>query len=73
MMTLLRSLHTIAAQRGDGLCPELLNMVAPSPAWAGLERMEHGIGVAKGARLDGGAKGNGRSAEIVVLAAQKRA
>lgn len=38
-MTLLRGLHSIAAQRGDGLRPELLRMMTPSPAWSGVERM----------------------------------
>lgn len=39
MMPLLRCLHQIAAQRGDGLRPELTEMSAPSPAWTGVERM----------------------------------
>lgn len=39
MMTLLRGLHSIAAQRGDGLRPELLRMTTASPAWSGGEHM----------------------------------
>lgn len=39
MMTLLRGLHAIAAQRGDGLRPELLEMITPSPAWSNIEKM----------------------------------
>ncbi len=39
MMPLLRCLHQIAAQRGDGLRPELTEMSAPSPAWASVERL----------------------------------
>ena len=39
MMTLLRGLHSIAAQRGDGLRPELLRMIKPSPAWSEVERI----------------------------------
>jgi len=33
MMTLLRSLHSIAARRGDGLRPELLAMTTPAHGW----------------------------------------
>jgi hypothetical protein len=36
-MLLLRSLHAMAASRGDGLHPELLNMMARSKAWADIE------------------------------------
>jgi len=39
MMTLLRSLHAIAAQRGDGLRPEFLEMTTPSPAWSNIEAL----------------------------------
>ncbi|MEI3854353.1 MULTISPECIES: hypothetical protein [Ensifer] len=39
MMTMLRGLHSIAAQRGDGLRPELLRMIRPSQAWSGVEHM----------------------------------
>jgi hypothetical protein len=42
MMTLLRGLHSIAAQRGDGLRPEFLRMSTPSPAWDGIERTSSG-------------------------------
>jgi hypothetical protein len=36
-MMLLRSLHAMAASRGDGLHPELLNMMTRSKAWAEIE------------------------------------
>lgn len=39
MMTLLRSLQAIAAQRGDGLHPELLEMIMPSAVWSKIEKM----------------------------------
>lgn len=33
MLGLLRSLHSIAARRGDGLRPELLAMTTPAHGW----------------------------------------
>ncbi|CAN7298776.1 hypothetical protein LJR030_002682 [Rhizobium sp. LjRoot30] len=39
-MTLLQGLHSIAAQRGDGLLPELL---ALSPARFEIERMRNAV------------------------------
>jgi len=41
MLTLLRGFHAIAAQRGDGLRPELLGMTSPSQAWSSIETMEN--------------------------------
>lgn len=38
MITLLRGLHSIAAQRGDGLHPELLRRIAPTPELGRLIR-----------------------------------
>ncbi len=38
MMTLLRGLHSIAAQRGDGLRPELLRRLVPSAPWSDIKR-----------------------------------
>jgi hypothetical protein len=38
MMTLLRLLHSIAAARGDGLRPELLEMITPSATWSDIKR-----------------------------------
>ncbi|MBN9244326.1 MAG: hypothetical protein J0I98_16185 [Mesorhizobium sp.] len=38
MTTFLYALHSIAARRGDGLRPEFLGAVAPTPARPGLER-----------------------------------
>jgi hypothetical protein len=38
MMSLLRGLHSIAAQRGDGLRRELLRMLTPSATWSDIEQ-----------------------------------
>ena len=38
MMTLLRGLHAIAAQRGDGMRPELLKAVLSSPECADIDQ-----------------------------------
>jgi len=75
MMTLLRGLHSIAAQRGDGLRPELLEMTTPSPAWAEVERMS-------GAMIIEDTEGKtapemerraqSQSAEVVVMPPRKR-
>lgn len=68
MMTLLRGFHAIAAQRGDGLRPELLEMMSRSRAWSNVEQMENAR-VADGAtttQTDTPAEGV-TSAEIVAL------
>lgn len=68
MMTLLRGFHAIAAQRGDGLRPELLEMMSPSRAWSNVEKMENArvADVATTMQTDTPAEGV-TSAEIVVL------
>lgn len=38
MMTLLRGLHAIATQRGDGLRPELLEAVLSAPGSADIDQ-----------------------------------
>jgi hypothetical protein len=38
MLMLLRALHAIAAQRGDGLRPELVQMISQSPPCTGSDR-----------------------------------
>lgn len=40
MITLLRGLHSIAAQRGDGLRPEFLTMTSASTSPAKIEEIE---------------------------------
>lgn len=73
MMTLLSRLHAIAAQRGDGLRPELLEMITPSAARSGIEQMgstttlEHPDATAS----NDPAK-HVPSAEVVTLPPQKR-
>mgnify|MGYP000036967835 CR=1 FL=1 len=73
MITLLRGLHSIAAQRGDGLRPEFLTMTTPSPAWAGVERM--GVtttaGDAGGTSADRLVAGE-KMAEVAVMPQRKR-
>jgi len=73
MMTLLRGLHSIAAQRGDGLRPELLRMITPPPAWPGDERMGN---AACGQDTDGKPadvmEQPTRSAEVVPMPLRKR-
>jgi hypothetical protein len=73
MMTLLRGLHAIAAQRCDGLRPELLDMITPSPAWSNIEKMASAF-PAKGASASQGEESEKpvSSAEIVTLPIQKR-
>lgn len=39
MMTLLWGLHSIAAQRGDGLRSELLRIDVRGPKWPGAKKM----------------------------------
>lgn len=39
MIALFRSLHAIAARRGDGLRPELLEIVKTSPSWSPADRL----------------------------------
>ena len=72
-MTLLRGLHSIAAQRGNGLRPELLRMITPSPAWSGNERMGS---AACGQDTDGKPASEmeqpTRSAEVVAMPLRKR-
>lgn len=38
MLMLLRALHAIAAQRGDGLRPELVQMISQSPPCTSIDR-----------------------------------
>lgn len=65
MMTLLRGLHSIAAQRGDGLRPELLRMVATSPGWSEVERISN---AAVNDDIDGKhERRSSQSAEVVAL------
>ncbi|MBV7521220.1 hypothetical protein [Ensifer sp. ENS12] len=73
MMTLLRGLHSIAAQRGDGLRPELLRMITPSPALSGDERMgSAAIGEDTGGKPADEMEQPTRSAEVVPMLLRKR-
>jgi hypothetical protein len=73
MMTLLRGLHPVAAQRGDGLRPELFRTSTPSPAWVGGERLGSvAIVEDTGAKSVDEMERHARSAEIVVEPLQKR-
>jgi hypothetical protein len=54
MMTLLRGFHSIAAQRGDGLRPELLEMITRSPAWSGLAKLGEVTSFEEGNEKEGG-------------------
>lgn len=44
MMTLLRGLHAIAAQRGDGLRPELLNATMASNESEDIDQALYALG-----------------------------
>jgi len=44
MKTLLHGFHAIAAQRGDGLRPEFLEMMSPSRMFPNIGEMENGAG-----------------------------
>ncbi|KRD68196.1 hypothetical protein [Ensifer sp. Root278] len=73
MMTLLRGLHSIAAQRGDGLPPELLRMITPSPAWSEVERMgSAAIGQDTGGKPADEMEQPTRSAEVVPMLLRMR-
>ncbi|WP_143348570.1 hypothetical protein [Ensifer adhaerens] len=73
MMTLLQRLHSIAAQRGDGLRPELRRAFTPSWTWSEAERMDD---TAAGENFGGNpadAKEEGsRSAQVVAMPQRKR-
>jgi hypothetical protein len=73
MMTLLRTLHPIAARRGDGLRPELLEMIAPSPACSDLEKVAD-VGNVGEKRVCASDQHGGRAptAEIVRFSPQRR-
>jgi hypothetical protein len=72
MMSLLRGLHSIAAQRGDGLRPELLEMLTPSAAWSTIEKKSD-IPPANGAcaSRDEGPEHRAPTVEIMRLPARK--
>jgi hypothetical protein len=73
MMTLLRGLHSIAAQRGDGLRPELLRVFTPSHAWTEVERVGSvAILDDTGAKAVNETERDGRSAEAVPMLLPKR-
>lgn len=73
MMTLLRGLHAIAAQRGDGLRPEFLTMTTPSPGWAEIQRMSAitAVGTFDGKPIDEGGA-SAQTAEVVAMPQRKR-
>jgi hypothetical protein len=74
MIILLRALHSIAAPRGDGLHPKLLRVVAPSPAWADVERLGSAANVNEtGAKPVNETERDGQSADGVSMPLQKRA
>jgi hypothetical protein len=68
MMTLLRGLYSIATQRGEGLRPELLEMVSPPPQSSIAKMGDASPDKIASPELDKCA----RSAEIVALPVQKR-
>jgi hypothetical protein len=73
MITLLRGLHSIAAQRGDGLRPELLRILTPSSAWSGVERMGSAtVGDDTDAKTADDMAKHARSADVVAMPLQKR-
>lgn len=71
-MMLLRNLHTIAEQRGDGLLPELLERITPSRALSAIERTDSPAIVedADAASLDPAQ--HVRSAEVGAMPPQRR-
>jgi hypothetical protein len=73
MMTLLRGLHSIAAQHGDGLRPEFLRIITPSPACARVERLGSVaiVGDTRAKPVDEMER-HTRSAEVVAAPLQKR-
>ncbi|PZP54081.1 MAG: hypothetical protein DI595_01185 [Agrobacterium fabrum] len=73
MMTLLHRLHTIAAQRGDGLRPELLRMISPSSTWSAIDDAARAASVSVESERSEQQQARDRlSAEIVVLPARPR-
>lgn len=73
MMMLLRSLHSIASQRGDGLRPELLRMIAPSSPWTDVEKMFNELSTSETAEKPADdANRQPRSATIIVMPFNKR-
>ncbi len=73
MMTLLQALHAVAAQRGDGLRPELLGTFTPIATRSAAGRMD---GAASGENFGGNPadakEERPRSAKVVAMPPRKR-